>query len=260
MDAQSLTPESTRELDDLRKRAYGPDADILRDPDALRRLHELEAQVRADEPAPTFSAAAPAQTAPQDPASAAAAEPPTAMPHPASPAPTGETPAIRGASPPRRWWRRVPVWGWVAAVGVAGVIVGVASSASLTPRADTTLAPIGHMQPGLEATWALSVEPWLTNDTPPVQHESLDKLRVLSATSAEGVSCLVVTWPSNWSDVSCTPQGLTPVVDFVAYRGGPQPLDTPLAEGTVIRFELHGDVVDVTMREAPPARTSAESP
>ena len=34
------------ELATLRERAYGPGADILDDPDALARLHELEAEAK----------------------------------------------------------------------------------------------------------------------------------------------------------------------------------------------------------------------
>src|SRR4051794_13018106 len=52
MDAPSPTPERSRELADLRQRAYGPGADIDRDPDAVRRLGELEALAR-EQPEPT---------------------------------------------------------------------------------------------------------------------------------------------------------------------------------------------------------------
>jgi hypothetical protein len=42
-----------------------------------------------------------------------------------------------------------------------------------------------------------------------------------------------------------------PVVDFVSYVGGPQPLDHPLPAGSVIRFTLTGEDVEVTLAEPP---------
>ncbi|GAA1959777.1 hypothetical protein [Microbacterium deminutum] len=237
MDAQPLTPEPSRELKDLRRRAYGPDADIQRDPEALDRLHELEAQVRLGDLGdrashliePTPEAAGDADTSG---ARESVAEPETA----------GSRPG----------WRRVALWASVAAVGVIGVGMGVALAASMAPHPDATLAPTDHVQIDLEDTWLLSISQWLTTEARPVQHEPFHKLQVLSATSKDGASCLVVTWANHWSDFSCTPQGLTPVVDFVSYLGGPQPLDEQLRVGTVIRFELDGDVVDVTMRVPSP--------
>lgn len=70
------------ELDALRVRAYGPDADIDHDPAAVRRLLALEEQLAASGGA--GSAAAPDEPrAPRPPASPA--PPPTSPPHHASP-------------------------------------------------------------------------------------------------------------------------------------------------------------------------------
>jgi hypothetical protein len=60
-----VTHAERRELDALRRRAYGPDADIYDDVDALARLQTLEEEVRADRfppavQAPSASASAPA--------------------------------------------------------------------------------------------------------------------------------------------------------------------------------------------------------
>ena len=41
-------PDEQRELEALRRRAYGPDADIFDDPDALARLTALEDRVRLE--------------------------------------------------------------------------------------------------------------------------------------------------------------------------------------------------------------------
>jgi hypothetical protein len=48
MDAPTLSSDRLRELAVLRSRAYGPDADIDRDADALARLVELEELARAE--------------------------------------------------------------------------------------------------------------------------------------------------------------------------------------------------------------------
>jgi hypothetical protein len=240
MDAPSATPEPSRELADLRRRAYGPDADIHRDPAALRRLDELQSVQRPDPPG---ERAGPSDSPPQAETSATAA---------ASP---GESVTdVRSEQPPTpRAIHALGIrfWATLAAVGVVGAVVGFAVSASVSPRADVTLGPTDHVQIDLEDDWLLSVSQWITTDAQPVQHEPFHKLQVLSVTSKAGTSCLVVSWADHWSDYSCTPAGIAPVVDFVAYLGGPQPLEDPLPPGSVIRFELNGDVVDVTMREAP---------
>ncbi|BAJ75758.1 hypothetical protein MTES_2794 [Microbacterium testaceum StLB037] len=63
------------ELAQLRRRAYSPSADIASDPDALRRLIELEARANATEQAP---ASAPA--VPEEPVAPAESEIPDATP------------------------------------------------------------------------------------------------------------------------------------------------------------------------------------
>ncbi|WP_029145946.1 hypothetical protein [Microbacterium luticocti] len=76
------------ELARLRARAYGPDADIADDPEALRRLRELEAQSvpdrphNAEPPPPPPRDAGPPPTLPYD------AEPAPIVPHDAEPRPT----------------------------------------------------------------------------------------------------------------------------------------------------------------------------
>lgn len=57
-----------RELDDLRRRAYGPGPGIADDPDAVRRLEELEREARGPAATPPPSAPAPEAIAPDDPA------------------------------------------------------------------------------------------------------------------------------------------------------------------------------------------------
>jgi len=54
-----LDAKARRELDALRRRAYGPDADILSDPAALARLRTLEGRAHAGAPVPLPDTPAP---------------------------------------------------------------------------------------------------------------------------------------------------------------------------------------------------------
>ena len=146
MDAPSLTAARSKELADLRRRAYGPHADIESDPAAQRRLHELEelarppvvadaarlertADVRRREPVATGGpegerAEAEASVAPTSMTGVAVADA-------AEPAPSG---------PRRPWWRRVPLWAVTAALGVAlGVAIGIAWPTDSEPPPDLVL-------------------------------------------------------------------------------------------------------------------------
>jgi hypothetical protein len=113
------------ELRRLRARAYGPDADIHEDQQALQRLSELEDR-RLAEPgaaAPDPGAAARAVTAAEAGENGHTAEPPEppGLPEPPKPQPDAEVgdPAAAPAAPVRRRLRR----GWVAAVWAVSLIV-----------------------------------------------------------------------------------------------------------------------------------------
>ncbi len=123
---QGMDDADLRELSLLRTRAYGPDADIERDPDALARLRALEERRRtqaavtpAARPAPAAGAAV--ETAPEDGGAP-------------SPRPT-EAPA---AMPPRIG--RALAIGWAASIAVVAVVVGalVFGLASLRPVSPVT--------------------------------------------------------------------------------------------------------------------------
>ena len=162
------------ELDRLRARAYGRDADIAKDPGALERLRFLEGrnavtavgrvEARRDhaviDGVPLLSSSTdgpdtrrsslPAPTAPPDartsesPASEAqSSEEP--LPEPPASGPT--------LAAPLRWWRRA----WpIAAVAVGGVIAGVVGAHLLAPQpvasteTGAVLADTVRADPGLE--------------------------------------------------------------------------------------------------------------
>ena len=117
MDAPSLTAARSKELADLRRRAYGPNADIDSDPAAQHRLHELEELARpsASEAPPRLDphrdghrrgsspAGAPDGDRSEALSSVAVESAPEAPDEEASEVPDPAAPA-----PARRGWQRVP--------------------------------------------------------------------------------------------------------------------------------------------------------
>lgn len=129
------------ELERLRARAYGRDADIASDPGALERLQFLEGR--------NAVTAAPDARASEPPAPELPASEPSASEEPlAEPSASGSTLAAPG-----RWWRRA----WpIAAVAVGGVIAGVVAAQLLAPQSvastetGAVLADTVRADPGLE--------------------------------------------------------------------------------------------------------------
>src|SRR4051794_33631189 len=125
MDAPPLSSERRRELAALRTRAYGPDADIDRDADALARLIELEELSRTEAPEPVG-------TTP-----------------PATQLPTGETttvvldeagaPVAPEQQQSRTGRRRIPIWAYVVVALAIGLIAGLAVPALSAPHPTATL-------------------------------------------------------------------------------------------------------------------------
>lgn len=241
----------TAELRELRRRAYGPDADIFDDPAALARLEELEratmgattvAGVHAGSPA-SASAAEPAITllpeappSPQDlvpPAGAAGVE--TGAPSEAAPSevdaadPGVETEVprdqqtddgvsasprlarLRGVVSRATATRRRRVLIGVAALAVVALAGGAVGWATAQPKTDHVLAPTSERR-----AIDRQNEQYLT-DVYDIRgklrgHEHIGELRVWTAESGEGSQCLVVTSSS--------------VMDYVLGVGcAPAPLD-----------------------------------
>lgn len=90
-----MTHVDDGELQALRRRAYGPDADIFGDPAALSRLRELEGKERPVEPGPEVAVR---DSPPATPESVEFPEPEPAPVEPAAeqpPAATGDRPRVR---------------------------------------------------------------------------------------------------------------------------------------------------------------------
>lgn len=116
------------ELDALRRRAYGPDADIFADADALARLTELEEQVRRDR---SSLSEEPARDAAVD----ASPEPSTTEPPAGVSAHAAEIVAISRARAPR--WHVTLI---AATAAVALLLGGAVWSSDRAPRTDGDVA------------------------------------------------------------------------------------------------------------------------
>lgn len=253
------------ELAELQRRAYGPAGDI--DPAGARRLAELqerERRRRAVVPAPSGATAAAAAPTPQG--SPAPTDPVPAAPVlavPAVPEATAETdpsPAVQAGThappdeAPRRPLRSRPAAllaiGAAAGVLVAGTI-GAALAAGGAPDAEL---PIVDDDPGRGA-YGIA--------TDGRTHEEYHGITVQSL-RRDGASCLAVEYelgPGNGAvsgrmgDMDCAPPGAVPTL---AVWTGNHPLGwgrfeiDGLETGTFLRFELHGDVVEVWRFEPAP--------
>ncbi len=233
-----------RELAELRSRAYGPDADIDRDADALARLVELEELARADvlEPASVDEPAATSRLA--------GASETTASSAPADKAPTGVIDETVDAEPSRirdetrrSWWRRVP-WAYIVGALAVGLIAGLALTTLLPPHPVTTLqrAPIEGA--------VLDFQMYGIQADSPVRYQPFHDLEVWSARTEQGSTCIVVTTAAGeWMAAGCAPEPLDPVADIQFYSGM-RPVDgLELPNGSVVRFMLRGDVIEVSVAE-----------
>jgi hypothetical protein len=244
MDAAPLTAERRRELAELRSRAYGPDADIDRDADALARLIELEELARADAPADDGDRE---RMHPDAAVVADAGAPATAVLRedaaPGDATRGGDVPSADARS--RRRWRRVPVWGYVAGAAAIGLGIGLTVPALTPPHPIAELRPAPFID-GVELDFRMYGIPAES----PVRYEPFRGLEVWSAETEEGSTCVVVTTgDGEWMTAGCAPGPLTPTADITFYQGMRQIDGLDLADGSVIRFLLRGEAMEVWIAE-----------
>jgi hypothetical protein len=240
MDAPALSAERQQELDELRSRAYGPDADIDRDADALARLIELEELARLDAPEPVAETG---RSTPTD-TSASSAGGPTVVILDGEGDPVNSAGPVPDPEARRRWWRRVPLWAYIAGALAIGLAVGFVVPPLLSPHPATTLqqvpvegAPLDFQMYGIPAS-------------SPVRYEPFHDLEVWSAQTESGSTCIVVTTDTGeWTGAGCAPEPLDAMAD-VTFFAGMRPIDgLELPEGSVLRFLLRGDVMEVWIAE-----------
>lgn len=256
METSMSTNERADELADLRRRAYGPDADIHGDPEALRRLEELEQRARpvAAPPGQPRGEEAPGDI--EESAAEQASESPDAIVPESDEHGTDEAPATEApGTAVVPWWRRPSIWAVAAVSLVVGGVLSAAAVAWSTPPPldppDATLAIRGggEVDPG----WLASVRSWGVDPDSLARFEEYDVLGVWSGITANDDRCLLLSYRREIFRAACATAGLDPVLDLYADEGWLFTLNEPLLPGGVIRFVAHPESVDVWFRQGTPS-------
>lgn len=247
MTDSAFPSQRDQELRELRARAYGPHPDIQDDSEALARLAELES-MRLDE----LAAGAPGEDASRErvqitPQTVVAAEPPL------------PDAAVAGSQPARRrsLWQKVTATPtgrvWLTGGSLAVIIAVVYAVMWFAPqRPEAALEPTGF-EADARILSAASYAPLAELDTTTLRgYEAYRGVEPWVADGAQGSRCLMVIERATLQAIRCAPPGAQLTLDLGAW-----PLDATypymegLADGTVIRFQLHGDTVDAYLYPPP---------
>jgi hypothetical protein len=251
MESTPMPQEMERELGELRARAYGPAADIDDDPAALARLSELEAErvgsrfvaeeiAHTDaEPNVTAGAdAADANAAGADSVGEAAAE----SPAPRLKGQTGPT-ATRSA--------RLLL---AAGAGAAIVVLGYGVTTLFGPQPDATLDLTASVPDAQARTLTADHVDFYDSDGTTLRSYGMFLgIEPWSTVDADGNPCLILIERSTHStlDASCTPPEADLLVDLEVLVVPSYDFGDGLAVGSVIRFHLRDESVDVFVIPAP---------
>jgi len=232
------------ELAALRRRAYGPDADIDADPIAQARLAELELELahrarRASDGAPSDRDVDPGGSGVRHPklgSSASRAD---------SPPPVTRVPAPRTG----RVRRALPF------IAVAASIVAVIAGAILAYERFSRPQPVAHLEalsdvprgtdlPVLEPQ---DLQRWEVTNPGFVSHGEYGALDAWEMTGAARRQCLVVSVGGDVVGVHCTAPTIDTVVDVLSVNSWMPvaPDGGRIPSQSTIRFVLHDDVIDV---------------
>ncbi|GAA2980787.1 hypothetical protein JOD63_002732 [Microbacterium terrae] len=261
---------SRDELHALRARAYGPAADIEGDPEALRRLRDLEGKARGQrvENADTPQARGDATASDAAPAQDAAEQTAPSGPRQSS-APSGET--ARPASPaqaPRtlRSWL-IPLLVLVLAVGVTVAVTAATVALTRTEGAEFTVAApkIATLEPDPslvvpEGFMGVAV------DSLVYDFHGLTLFTAAEGFPSTGDTCFMVvasadvpdTIPSDgysWSSTSptysgCTAAAFPAIAQFTVTEAMPEEFRAAFPEGTGVMFVLNDGRIDVYRSDA----------
>ena len=241
MKVPSASPDVERELARLRRRAYGPDADIAADPRAAARLTELESAARGVGTPSRFAGRVDSTRADDG---ADGATPPAAT--------DGVGPRITAGR-----WRRHPIW--VAAVTAAlcaAIAIGF-SFVSAGPKPDAALAansdaPSSSLMRNI--SWLFSS--YGVDPDSMVSHGDYAAVSVWTAEAKGERRCLFLTVNDEYVlERACMPAGLDPIIDIII-----APTTTSLVgrgtypESTALRFISRDDAVEVWVRSGSPTR------
>jgi hypothetical protein len=165
---------------------------------------------------------------------------------------TGEA-ADRGAVSPRR--RAVGSrWGLIWAAAGIGLAIAYGVAWLMGPHPDTTLQRT-RGESRSQITTLLDYSPVEVDPATLEPYETFRGLQPWSATDALGNPCLIIIEPSTsyLHGAACTPREAELVVDVGAWPVNHDSFAEGLRDGTIIRFELRGDAVDVTVHRPPPS-------
>jgi len=266
------------ELQSLRARAYGPDADIHDDPAALARLQELEAQRRdaiapapvAEEPSPLAvfedgeRDAVPLRTTTVgDPAAGGPAPTATAPADDTPDAPSGSDDGIPSPdagleepAPARPWWRRRRAL-WVGSLVVA-LLLGVGLTLSVQA---ITAGKVATLAVDRDAEWP--TEMFGERPVGGLMFEEFHGLMVLGTGQGFGSTidqvCLSVqSAPDELGNVGawgCGTSQFLAAASMTVSATAPRELRDAFPVGTSLQFVLDGDQVHVYAK-APGIRAS----
>ncbi|MFB7890988.1 hypothetical protein ACFC1I_02135 [Microbacterium sp. NPDC056044] len=251
MDAPATGSDVGGELDDLRRRAYGPHPDIEDDPAALARLIELEA-AQHPSPRPRAVVAAPlaevTQPAPAAAVILSAENPASSAENP--PFPPGET----RPAPRRRWALGALIVG--TAIALTGVVIAGVVGFPRPP--DAVMRPTGA-EPDDQLLTLLAAEGQpLRPDIEGASEMQIDlstlhafgtysDIEVWSAVNTFGSPCLIGVHRATDDVVArrCMPAGADLFMDMPWDVLHENAVRRALPEGQVLRFFLRPDAVDV---------------
>ena len=272
---QGMDDPNALELTALRRRAYGPDADIDADPAALARLRELEEQDRARAAASEARAegAAEAVAQPDEPAESAPALTAVAAAGDATGDPAADTAAdMTGDArdgeprPPRpiatRW-----ILAWAASVAAVAIVVGglVFGLAAMppVPTASGARQVETLTQPVEAGEW---LKRWAGGESVRVfSFEGLTVARTPWSMFGQGDDdCLFVVADQRIGDdgsingpiyTGCRAGSFPATAEFLVGIDSPQQLRDRFGDGTALQFVLDGDVVGVFVGAPVPSPT-----
>lgn len=242
MDEHGAASDAERELRDLRARAFGPHADIMDDPIALARLDELERAAAAARAA----AVSPSESAPSE--GPADAVPPT--PTTLTPEPEQESAPLATTGSGTSIWLRLTTTTMgrlllvaAGAVATLSIVYGVVSS--LGPRPDATMHPIAAEADDRVARQLVILGAQAPDPSSLRAYGEYRGIELWSGLDPWGSPCLY-GYERSMEDLviaECTPREGELFGDIGEW---PRPWEFEgLAKGSLIRFHLHEDAVDV---------------
>ncbi|WP_104162506.1 hypothetical protein [Cryobacterium sp. N22] len=243
MDASSPPSDAERELDELRRRAYGPHPDIQADPAAMARLTELEAARTASPPD-----GADAEIG--EPA-AAGDDAPAADPAGTASGADASDSAASGEGSSRSLWQRLTAsrarrGALLASVLVAFLALAYTVAGLVGPHPDATVHRIPDEPDGvvLSMLGFLGTEPELTSIR---GYEPYRGFEPWFAVDAQGFQCFMIIDRSSgtFDGANCVPPGVDLFADIGAWPLFGDDFMRGLPNGSIIRFHYRGDSVDV---------------